>query len=230
MDNAEDRKFSSDRVQTSILANVEKAALLWLAPRLPRWVSPDMLTFIGLLALGLTGLSYYLAQYGNIYLITASIGLALNWFGDSLDGTLARVRHRERPKYGYYLDHLVDAFGVTFMIYGLAYSELVSAPFVWAILALFLIASINTYLATNTVNVMKISYMKVSTTEARVVLIILNTILIWAKKVTLFGYQIHLLDFMTLPIAIFLLYMVIRSAFLNLRQLNRQERANWPAK
>jgi archaetidylinositol phosphate synthase len=227
MENPEDQKLSSERVQTSILARPEKVALLWLAPRMPGWMSPDLLTYIGLFAMGLTGLAYYLSQFSNSYLWLASFGLGLNWFGDSLDGTLARVRNQQRPLYGYYLDHLVDAFGVAVMIYGLAYSKLASPEILWVILTLFLIASINTYLAASAVKVLKISYAKISTTEARVVLIILNTILIWAKKVTIFGHRFHLLDFMSLPIALFLLYTIIRSASLNLRKLNKEERANW---
>ncbi|NLI16299.1 MAG: CDP-alcohol phosphatidyltransferase family protein [candidate division Zixibacteria bacterium] len=220
-------QFSSDRVQTSILSRPEKIALQWLAPRLPRWVSPDLLTFIGLFAMGLTGLGYYLAKFNDGFLWLASFGLALNWFGDSLDGTLARVRNQQRPKYGYYLDHLVDAFGVSIMIYGLAYSELASPEILWAILTLFLIASINAYLAAGAVNVLKISYAKISTTEARVILIILNVVLLFAKKVTIFGHRLHLLDFLSLPIAIFLLYTIIRSASLCLRQLDKEERAKW---
>jgi archaetidylinositol phosphate synthase len=227
MENQDDKKLSSSRVQTSLLSGPEKVALYWLASRLPKWLGPDMLTFIGLIAMGITGLSYYLSQYGNIYLVIASLGLVLNWFGDSLDGTVARVRNQQRPKFGYYLDHLVDAFGIAFMLYGMAYSKLATPQFIWSILTLFLIASINAYLATSAVNVLKISYSKISTTEARVILIILNTILIWAKKITIFGHHLHLLDFMTLPIAIFLLYAIIRSAYLNLRQLDREERANW---
>jgi len=222
-----DQQFSSDRVQTSLLSPPEKAALYWLAPRMPRWVSPDLLTYIGLFAMGLTGLGYYLTKFNDGFLWLASFGLVLNWFGDSLDGTLSRVRNQQRPKYGYYLDHLVDAFGVALMIYGLAYSKLASPEILWAILTLFLIASINTYLAASAVNVLKISYAKISTTEARVILIILNVVLLFAKKVTLFGFNIHLIDFLALPIAIFLLYTIIRSASLCLRQLDKEERAKW---
>lgn len=219
--------LSEHRVQTSILAGPEKKALLWIAPRLPRWVTPDMLTYFGLAAMALVGLSYYLVKHSNFYLILASIGYVLNWFGDSLDGTLARVRNQQRPKYGYYLDHLVDAFGVAFMIFGLAYSHLVSQPFVWLVLSLFFIASINTYLATNSVKVFKISYLRVSTTEARVLLIIMNFILIWVKRVDIFGFTAYLLDLVAGLIAIFLLFAIIRSAYKNLRQLHREETAHW---
>jgi len=227
MNNHQDEKLSGQRVQTSFLADIEKKALLWFAPRLPIWVTPDHLTYLGLAAMALVGLSYYLTKFGSVFLVIASIGHVINWFGDSMDGTLARYRNQQRPRYGYYLDHLVDAFGVAFMIFGLAYSGLISQPFVWLVLSLFFIASINTYLATNSVQVFKISYMRVSTTEARVLLIIMNTILIWVKKVKIFGFTGYLLDYIAGAIAIFLIVAIVRSAYQNLRKLDKEERAKW---
>lgn len=215
------------RVQASLLAAIEKRALLWIAPRLPRWVTPDHLTVLGLLAMAIIGLAYYLAMKHWLFLILANIGLIINWFGDSLDGTLARVRNQQRPRYGYYLDHLVDAFGVAFLIFGLAYSHLISQPFVWLVLSLFFIASINTYLATNSVRIFKISYLRFSTTEARILLIILNTVLIGVKKVTIFGFTGYLLDYIAGLIALFLLIAIIRSAYKNLSKLDKEERARW---
>jgi archaetidylinositol phosphate synthase len=227
MNNSNNGKFSEQRLQTSLLAGLEKKALLWIAPKLPHYVTPDMLTFLGLLAMAGVGLSYYFATHHWLFLVLASVGFMINWFGDSLDGTLARVRNQQRPKYGYYLDHLVDAFGVSFMIFGLAYSELVSQPFVWLVLALFFIASINTYLATNSVEVFKISYLRISTTEARVLLIIMNTVLIFVKKVAVFGFNFFLLDFIAGLISIFLLIAISRSATKNLRKLDKEERGKW---
>lgn len=227
MSNTNNNKYSDQRVQTSLLAGVEKKALLWIAPKLPHWVTPDKLTFLGLLAMAGVGFSYYFAMHHWLFLVAASMGFAINWFGDSLDGTLARVRNQQRPKYGYYLDHLIDAFGVTFMIFGLAYSGLISQPFVWLVLALFFIASINTYLATNSVEVFKISYLRISTTEARVLLIIMNTVLIFVKKVTILGFTYYLLDFIASLISIFLLFAILRSAVKNLRKLDKEERAKW---
>ncbi len=227
MNHPDDKKLSDNRIQTSLLASVERKVLLWMAPKLPRWISPDFLTFLGLLGLIVCGLSYYLVFYRWWFLIIASAGLVVNWLGDSLDGTLARVRNRQRPKYGYYLDHLVDAFGVSCLIFGLAYSGMVSQPFVWLVLALFLITSINTYLATNSVEVFKISYLRVSTTEARVLLIIMNTILIFVKTVKILGFLFYWLDFVAGLSALFLFVAILRSAFKNLRKLNRTERALW---
>lgn len=225
-----DDKLSEKRVQSSLLAEPERRALLWIAPRLPRWVSPDMMTYLGLLAMAFVGLCYYLTSRSNFFLILAGIGYVLNWLGDSLDGTLARVRNQQRPRYGYYLDHLVDAFGVAFMIFGLAYSGLISQPFVWLVLSLFFIASINTYLATNSVKIFKISYLRLSTTEARVLLIIMNIVLIWVKKIKIFGFTAYILDIVAALISLFLLFAILRSAFKNLRKLDKEERAKWEDK
>ncbi len=219
--------LSEERIQTSILAKLEKKALIWLAARLPNWVTPDMLTYLGLFAMAWIGLCYYLAKRHWIFLILASVGFAVNWFGDSLDGTLARVRKKERPFYGYYLDHLVDAFGITLVILGISYSRLVHHPFPLIVLAFFLIASINTYLATHAMNIFKISYLSLSTTEARIVLSIFNIILIFYQEIKLFGLRIFLFDIVAIIMSLFLLIAILRSAIKNLTILNRKERAKW---
>jgi phosphatidylglycerophosphate synthase len=227
MTEQDEKKLSDQKVQTSLLAGIEKKALIWMAERTPAWIKPDMLTFLGLTAMALIGLCYRLALKHWLFLPLASLGFVLNWLGDSLDGTLARVRRKQRPRYGYYLDHLVDAFGVSFMIFGLAYSGLVHQPYVWLTLTLFLIASINTYLATNSVQIFKISYSRFSTTEARVLLIIMNTILIWVKKIHVFGKTFYLLDVLAVLLSSFLLFAVLTSAIKNLRKLDREEKVQF---
>jgi len=227
MDQSKQPELSEERIQTSILAKPERKALVWMAPRLPEWVTPDMLTFFGLFGLVISGISYYFAQEHWGFLILASIGLVINWLGDSLDGTLARVRKKQRPKFGYYLDHLIDSFGISILIFGLSYSNIITRSLSWIILILFFIACINTYLATSTVKEFKISYLKVSTTEFRVLMIIVNTILIFFKKITLFGFTTFWIDYVAVLVCLFLFVAIIRSAYKNLTKLNRQERALW---
>src|SRR5215470_17351273 len=110
------------RSLTSLLAPLEKRLLLWLAARMPRWVRSDHLTVLALVAMLLAGLSYWLARVSDVGLLLVVVWLAINWFGDSLDGTLARVRRQQRPRYGFYVDHIVDCFGVLFLFGGLALS------------------------------------------------------------------------------------------------------------
>lgn len=227
MSDAYDSNSEADHIQTSFLAKIEKKSLIWLANRMPGWVTPDMLTYLGLFAMAWIGLCYYLAKRHWIFLILASVGFAVNWFGDSLDGTLARVRKKERPFYGYYIDHLVDAFGITLVIIGISYSRLVHHPFPLIVLALFLIASINTYLAAHAMNIFKISYLRLSTTEARIVLSIFNIILIFCQEINLFGVRIFLFDIIAIIMSLFLFIAILRSAIKNLIMLDREERAKW---
>ncbi len=107
--------------QLSILTPLEKLTLRWLAERMPPWVNSDHLTLLGFAGMILTGVSYYLAQFNPWFLLAGIVCLAINWFGDSLDGTLARVRNRQRPRYGFYVDHIVDAFGIAFCSRGLGF-------------------------------------------------------------------------------------------------------------
>src|SRR5262245_50729370 len=106
---------SATRQQESFLRPLEKPALLWLARRMPAWVTPDHLTILGFVAMITAGICYALARHHPLALLAAVACLGLNWFGDSLDGTLARFREKQRPRYGFYVDHIVDTFGALFL-------------------------------------------------------------------------------------------------------------------
>jgi len=160
------------REQQSLLAPVEKRCLLWLAHRAPAWVNSDHLTALGLLALLGAGLSYWWARWNPLGLYAVIACLALNWLGDSLDGTLARVRKRQRPRYGFYVDHVVDAFGALFLLGGLALSGFMSERIALGLLISYLMLSIEVYLATYTLGTFQISFWKFSPTELRVLLAI----------------------------------------------------------
>src|SRR6266481_6112500 len=116
----------ADRAQLSMLAAAEKKTLIWLAHRLPAWVNSDHLTALGFLAMIAAGLCYWAASWDRRALLAVILALAVNWFGDSLDGTLARVRNRLRPRYGFYVDHVIDAFGMTILFCGIAASGYIS--------------------------------------------------------------------------------------------------------
>ncbi len=225
MEETERTKPGSTRVQTSILSGLEKPALIWMASRLPRWIGPDLLTGIGVFAMAFVGLCYYLASFNALWLLGASAGLIVNWFGDSLDGTVARVRNRQRPRYGYYLDHLVDAFGTSFVMFGLAFSGLINPMLAAVVLAVYLILSINAYLAAHTVGVFRISFGRVSPTEGRVVLILLNTLLIFRQEFSLFSRTLRIMDVLAILVALGLFALILLAAVPNLRKLNREETA-----
>lgn len=193
MDNANEFR-SAERSQNGFLATLERRALLWLAHRMPNWVSSDQLTALGFIALIGVGASYWLARYSTLGLVLVVICLALNWFGDSLDGTLARVRNRQRPRYGFYVDHVLDACGVVFVFAGLALSGYMSERIAVGLLIAYLLLSIEVYLATYTVQKFHLSFAAFSPTELRLLLVAGNAVVAHKPTVTLLGRHYLLFD------------------------------------
>ena len=162
------------RSQESFLAGWERQCLAWLAARMPSWVHPDHLTLLGFAAMFLAGASYALAAWQPAFLLLVNLWLAVNWFGDSLDGTLARVRGIERPKYGYYIDHMVDAFNTAVIGAGMGLSGYVSLPLAMLLVIIYLALSINIYLESSVLGVFEIAYGIFGPTEVRLLLILAN--------------------------------------------------------
>src|ERR1044071_4176890 len=140
----------ASRAQLSRLAPIEKKCLIWLARHTPRWINSDHLTILGLASLAGAGMSYWYARRNPAGLLLVVLFLMLNWLGDSLDGTLARVRNRQRPRYGFYVDHIVDAFGTFFLLGGLALSGYMGAWIAAGLLIVYFMLSIEVYLDTYT--------------------------------------------------------------------------------
>ena len=169
------------RVHGSLLASVEKRALVWMAERMPSWVNSDHLTVLGLAAQIMAGVCYALARSDRSMLLAAIVCLAVNWFGDSLDGTLARVRQRQRPRYGFYVDHMIDSIGATAMMGGLALSGYMHPAIAVGLLIAFLLLSIQSYLATYALGQFHLSFWRFGPTELRVLLAVGNLALFrWA--------------------------------------------------
>jgi phosphatidylglycerophosphate synthase len=162
------------RVHGSWLAGAEKTALVWMAERMPAWVNSDHLTLLGFAAQIATGVCYALALHDRRMLLLAIVCLAVNWFGDSLDGTLARVRQQQRPRYGFYVDHVIDSIGAVAMMGGLALSGYMHPVIAIGLLVGFLLLSIQSYLATYTLGEFHLSMWRFGPTELRVLLIIGN--------------------------------------------------------
>jgi hypothetical protein len=139
---------SHTRILSSVLSGVERRTLAWLAARMPAWVHSDHLTALALVAMLGAGLSYVLSTVTPVGFGLVGVCLAINWFGDSLDGTLARVRRQERPRYGYYVDHIVDAFGIVFVVGGMAAAGVMSPVVALGFLVAYFMLSIEVYLAT----------------------------------------------------------------------------------
>jgi phosphatidylglycerophosphate synthase len=158
------------REHRSVLAEVEKRTLVWLAVRLPRWVNSDHLTGLGAIAMLGTGAAFAAASLSPWTLLLVPPMLAVNWFGDSLDGTVARVRNTQRPRYGYYVDHVVDVANVSVLFAGLALSGLLS-PWIAAVLLVgYLLLSAESFLATHALGVFRISFAGFGPSELRILL------------------------------------------------------------
>jgi len=182
------------RVQESLSSGIERKALLWLAARTPAAINSDHLTLLGFTAQFFAGVCYALARWNKYALLAATFFIAVNWLGDSLDGTLARFRNQQRPRYGFYVDHIIDTFGAAFLMGGLAISGYLHWGVAIAMLIAFLMLSIEVYLATYTLGHFQLSYWLFGPTEIRILLAIGNTTLLFRPTVHVLGHVFRLFD------------------------------------
>jgi len=212
------------REQQNILAPLEKRVLAWLAHRMPPWVNSDHLTLLGFAGMILTGASYYLARVNPAFLVAASGFLAVNWFGDSLDGTLARVRQRQRPRYGFYVDHIIDAFGTLFLIGGLGLSGYMTPVIAMILLITYFLLNIELYLATYAIGVFRLSFGIWGPTELRIVMMAGNLVLLVKPEVVIAGNSRLLCDVAALVAIAGMAVMVLVNTIRNTAKLYREER------
>lgn len=184
----------AQRINQAFTASMEKRALEWMAGRAPRWLTSDQLTVLGLAAQIGAGISYAFSRYSRYGLLLAILCIALNWLGDSLDGTLARVRRQPRPRYGFYVDHMVDILGSVALMCGLGLSGFVHWPVAIGMLIAFLILAGESYLATYTLSRFQLSQGMFGPTEIRILLIAGNLALFHSPYAVLFGRRMLLFD------------------------------------
>ena len=198
----------AERIQTSILNGLEKKALVWLAERQPKWVTSDFLSFIGFCGSVMIAVGYALTRISPDYLWLATAGLLVNWYGDSLDGTLARVRKTQRPVYGYYLDHSLDCINEMLMFIGLGLSPLMDMRIAMLILIAYLLMTVNVSINAHLKGQFRLTYAKIGPTEFRIIASIRSV----RVPVSIFGTGINLsvLDICGIAIffIIFLMYAV----------------------
>lgn len=213
------------RTSEFVLKRFERWALPRMAARLPGWVVPDHLTVLGLLASTAIGAAYALAHRNEAWLWLANAALIVNWFGDSLDGTLARYRKIERPRYGYYLDHLTDAYSTLAIGLGLGFSPYMLLAVGLAIVIAYLLLSINVYLETHVFKEFSFSYGNLGPTEVRIILIGLNitALSIGPLPFTVLGVGATVFDVVGLAAAGGMIAMLLGRAIRNLRTLSRME-------
>lgn len=167
---------SHKRVHDMLLGPLERPALQWLCARMPAWVNSDRLTVVGVIGSLVTFFSYWLTNIDRNFLWLASLGFVINWFGDSLDGTLARYRKEERPKFGFFIDHTIDAISQVLVFTGLGLSPYVQLEIALLALIGYLLMSILAYVGAFVSGKFKISYAKIGPTEMRLIAILANTL------------------------------------------------------
>lgn len=201
-------KETSERIQTSLLNAAEKKLLVWLACRLPGWVTSDMLTYLGVAGAVICAVGFVLGNINVDYLWISSLGLVINWFGDSLDGTVARVRNIQRPVYGFFIDHTLDAVTICIMCIGAGLSPILRLDMAMLVLAGYLVLSVYTYIGAILKGEFRLTYSSLGPTEFRLVVILINTLFIytsWADdSYCIYGYWFGVFDVLAFAIAVFL--------------------------
>ncbi len=214
---------TAQRVNRALTASVEKHVLRWMAKRAPGWVTSDQLTALGLSAQVGAGALYVLTRYDRRALLLVIVCIVLNWLGDSLDGTLARIRQQQRPRYGFYVDHMVDIFGAVALMGGLACSGLLHWWTAVAMLVAFLLLSSESYLATYTLSRFELSQGFFGPTEIRILLILGNLALLRSPYATIFGRRMLLFDLGGTIAAAGMFAMAVIVTVRHTAQLYRQE-------
>ena len=209
------------RTSQFLLSKFEKAVLPPMAAGLPRWIKPDHMTILGLIAATGIAITYFLSKYDDRWLWVTCFLIILNWFGDSLDGTIARVRKAERPRYGFYLDHITDAYSTLIIGLGLGLSPYMTLAVGLALVIAYLLLSINVYLETHVFRTFASSYGKLGPTEVRIMLILLNVVALIHGELpfTVLSIHITLFDVIGLGAAIGMFILLLRRTFQNLRTL-----------
>jgi phosphatidylglycerophosphate synthase len=212
-----------NRELASILSGLEKKALVFLAHRIPRAVNSDHLTILGLAGMIGAGLSFWVSRTEPLALVGVVSFLALNWFGDSLDGTLARVRKQERPKYGYYVDHVVDVFGAFFLLGGLGLSGYMTPWIAAGLMVVYLMVVSEIYLAAYAVGTFRIHFLRLGPTELRILFAIGTLYLLYRPMVTVLGTRALLFDVGGVSAIVGLAVTLLVSATRNTRTLYLRE-------
>jgi len=205
------------------LAANERRLLNWLCPRLPQWITPDMMTMLGFAGALMVGVGYIFSIQNLTWLWLAQLGYLLNWFGDSLDGSLARYRRIERPNYGYFIDHSVDALATMAMLVGLGLGPFVELEVALLALVAYLLLSIHTYLCAQVIDEFKLTYLAGGPTELRLMLMAMTAAMFFVGQDKLFGTGLSAFDIFALVVAAILVGIFVSQTASTARLLAKRE-------
>lgn len=218
------------RINQTVLGPLERPALQWLAARQPAWVNPDILTAIGSVGAAVAFTGFVLSNTDKSYLWLASAGFLINWYGDSLDGTLARFRNIQRPRYGYFVDHTVDSLNEALVILGLGLSPYLRFDIACLLLISYLLLSVLVFVRTSVSGVFQISYIRLGPTELRVIAVLSNTYVFFFGNppIRLPYGALSVYDLIAATLAALLLVVYIVSMILQARQLAKEDKPLLP--
>lgn len=220
------------RIQTSLLNGVERKALVWMAERMPRWVTSDMLSGVGFVGALIIAAGYMLSDMNINFLWLSSFGFVVHWFGDSMDGSLARVRRTQRPLYGFYLDHTLDVITEFIMFMGAGLSALLRLDIALLVFIAYLMLTLNVTINSHLKGEFRLTYAKLGPTEFRIIMIIVNTLLIYIRPLREFSTIWNIgscsltmsgLDIIALGILVLLLVIYLVTVFGDLRDYARRD-------
>ncbi len=209
----EENRKQSVRIQKSVLNAGEKKLLVWLASRMPSWVTSDMLTYTGMVGAFIIAVGYALSGLNINWLWLASFGFVVNWFGDSLDGTIARVRNTQRPVYGFFLDHNVDVVNEVLMFAGAGLSPLMRFDVALGVLVAYLMLSVYVYINAHLKNEFRLSYAGLGPTEFRIIVIIVNTLYIFIPALRNLSFSVCSVSFSVLDIIAMVITVIILAMY-----------------
>ena len=223
------KRDSQDAINTGITAKIEERAKEWICPRLPMWVTPDLLTGIGVIGYVLTAMGFILGFMNRYYLILVVLGLIINWFGDSFDGSIARYRKKTRPNFGYYIDHIIDSVSVLIFSLGLGLSGYVKIEIALIFGIMYLLIMAHVELVTYVQNEFKYSMGLVGPTEMRIIAIIFTTVIFFlpVRYFDVLGHMLTQYDFAVLGISLIMFVVVIVSILQKGIELDRIDRKRW---
>lgn len=227
-----EKDHQSERIQTSLLNAAEKKALTWLAWHQPKGMTSDLLTLIGFFGSVIIAIGYTLANGNLAWIWLASLGFVINWYGDSLDGTFARVHNQQRKTYGFFIDHNVDCINESLMFIGIGLSPMMNMNVALLVLSAYLILSIYVYISAHLKNEFKLTYAKMGPTELRIVVILVNTLYFFVRPfqeyritISFFGNEQHfgVMDYVGALLFIGLVIVYLQSLFKDAKEYAKQD-------
>lgn len=220
-----DKKANPTRINDTLLGPLEKRFIRWFEHLAPDWVSPDLMTMVGMVGTLLTLIGYILTRQNSAFLWLASFGFFLNWLGDSLDGNLARMRHIERPRFGYFVDHSLDTITMLCVFVGIGLTPHVNMLLALLTLVAYLLMNIYVYINTQVTKEFRISYAKLGPTEGRVMFVFSNTVMFFVgmQGFSLFNIQLSIYDVYFIGWAIFLFVLFFGNVFKGLVRLYHED-------